>query len=507
MKQKIIKIIKESYAGIFISLCLSFMLFFYEPLNLYSSNAGDFWFDIYHFFPIVLMQFLIIFLALSIFFIIMKSINKKLYIFFVVCFLVGTICSYVEGNFLAGSLPKIDGNWVDFDKFGKEKMFSLILWGGTFIIIALVLWKFKFKKLEKVSFYSSLIIIAMLSTSLITFFGRDGFFENKYSIVATYKNFGKMSSNQNLIVFVVDTVDSQVFKNQLEQYGGKEEIFEDFTYYPDTLSGYPFTRESVPLILSGDWYENDEPYSDYLTSVMDNSPFFEKLEDEDFKLNYYGYMLFEYKGDGYPRFDNLVRKTDINPLGLFKEEMKIIMYKYLPYQLKWRANIDSSNMTNSRNSSEPLFTYDDMDFVRHLEKIDFETTDQKTFKFLHIFGAHPAFVFDKDLNRITDGTGTYEKNVDASITIIDMYLKRLKENNVFDNSAIVILADHGQGDPYTGVGRQNPFLLVKGINEKHEYRTLDTRITYENINEAFIRLAEGKSSTEAFEGLDMRRAL
>ena len=58
------KIIKDTKAGLFISLCFSFMLMIYEPLNIFVSNRSDFEFDIYFFFPLLLVQALVCFLIL-----------------------------------------------------------------------------------------------------------------------------------------------------------------------------------------------------------------------------------------------------------------------------------------------------------------------------------------------------------------------------------------------------------------------------------------------------------
>lgn len=151
MLEKIRKAIKESYAGIFISFCISFMLLFYEPLNIFASNLDDFWFDIYSFFPIVLIQTILAFVVLSFFFIIIKTVNKKIYSFFVICFFIGLICSYIQGNLLAGSLPPLDGNWIDFNLYKTEKIISIILWIVVSGIVLFALYKFKCSRKWKLS--------------------------------------------------------------------------------------------------------------------------------------------------------------------------------------------------------------------------------------------------------------------------------------------------------------------------------------------------------------------
>lgn len=89
------------------------------------------------------------------------------------------------------------------------------------------------------------------------------------------------------------------------------------------------------------------------------------------------------------------------------------------------------------------FSYDNEVFYNAVKNSEMTKTDDKTFKFIHIWGAHVPFVFDKDMNRIEDGT--YAQNVEACMTMTDAYLKKLKENGVYDNSVIIVMADHGYG--------------------------------------------------------------
>ena len=83
-----------------------------------------------------------------------------------------------------------------------------------------------------------------------------------------------------------------------------------------------------------------------------------------------------------------------------------------------------------------------------------------------------------------------------------MFINRLKENNVYDNSVIIILADHGEGKDTL---RQNPILYIKGINEHHEMYISDIPVAYENLIDAYISLLENKNSTELFLNLDKNR--
>jgi hypothetical protein len=84
------------------------------------------------------------------------------------------------------------------------------------------------------------------------------------------------------------------------------------------------------------------------------------------------------------------------------------------------------------------------------------------------------------------------------MTLIERYLNKLKESGVYDNTAIVILADHGYADNSNSEGRQNPFLLIKGRGEKHPFAVNNAPVSHEDLQEAFSRLIDGKQSSEVF---------
>lgn len=502
MLNKITSKIKDSYAGIFISLCLNFMLLFYEPLNIFANNLDDFWFDIYMFFPIIILQSLACFLILSLFFVLIRMINKRIYTFFVICFLIGTICTYIQGIFLSGSLPIIDGNWVDFDKFKTEKMISLVLWFVVGSIILFSLYKFKFKNMEKVSKYASIVIILMLSSSIFSIVSVKGFFnEHKVAVVSTIKNYSKMSKNKNFVIFLVDATDSYVFNKEVEKYKDKEELFEDFTYFPDTLGGYPYTRNSIPLILGGKWYENEGEFKDFYTDAIDNSELFKKLEKEEYEMNLYENDLNNYDSDKYTRFANLGSVYRLNLKELLKQEAKLIMYKYLPYQLKWRAEIDTLEINSSKEGLEDdVFKRFNIPNYERIKNDKLEIVDNNIFHFYHLYGAHIPMIYDINVNKIENGT--YEGNVDACVTIIEAYLKKLKENNVYDNTAIVIMSDHGYEANENSKLRQNPILYIKGFNEKHDYEVSDKKVSFGDLIPAFNQLIDGDSSSKLFLSTD-----
>ena len=67
------------------------------------------------------------------------------------------------------------------------------------------------------------------------------------------------------------------------------------------------------------------------------------------------------------------------------------------------------------------------------------------------------------------------------------------------------MADHGYNfDSVTG--RQNPILYIKGIDEHHSsMKVSDKAIMYEDLQDAYFDLLDGKSSRELFKDIGIER--
>ncbi len=89
----------------------------------------------------------------------------------------------------------------------------------------------------------------------------------------------------------------------------------------------------------------------------------------------------------------------------------------------------------------------------------------------------------------------------ASMKLTEIYLRKLKENDVYDNSVIIIMADHGYcyKNPSDDLRREDPILFVKGIGEKHEFQCSDKPVSFADLQGAYEKLLEGKLSNQIFD--------
>lgn len=86
--------------------------------------------------------------------------------------------------------------------------------------------------------------------------------------------------------------------------------------------------------------------------------------------------------------------------------------------------------------------------------------NQDTFKFFHLFGLHQplAFTENLELEKLSTNRNDYKRQAKGSLKLIEMFLKKLKEIDAYDNSFIFIIGDHGASEWNIGFnpGTDNP---------------------------------------------------
>ncbi len=339
-------------------------------------------------------------------------------------------------------------------------------------------------------------------------------------VSATSKNINKYSSEDNFIILLLDSVDSTVFNQAMTDYPELAKSLKDFTYYKDTMSMHPYTTESVPLILTGESFQNQDAYKRYYINAYKNSKLLSDLYNNDYEVNIYD-SEFVFNDYDALKVDNVIndkRLKDINSGGnnYMFEIMRYSAFKYLPYTLKYLANIEYLNFDFFSSKSEDYsdgniatYSWDNGKFIKNL-KNEITLTEGKNFKFIHLMGSHVPYCVNKDFVFNTKQIFPYSYEVEVSLMIINNYINYLKENNIYDNSKIIIMSDHGANPDSKVVeeirGRQNPILFIKGKNETHKKMIVsDKKISFIDLADMYQDLIDNKESKDLFPNIGTER--
>lgn len=499
MKKNNKKLLKDLEPAIVISFAVCFMLLVFAPIEIFFSNQSQFWFEMNELFKIIAIMMLIAMALMTVFFAILRIISVRIYNYAVLLEFIALVATYIQGNFLLAALPGLDGTEIDWTNYTTQNVITAAIWIILTAAIVICCKLFTTEKVKKTAGGISVCLTLMLLITGFTVMISKPYEGKDYSMTVTDNDEFLMSTDRNFVILLLDAMDAEIYQEVAKDHPEYKEILEDFTFYENTTCGYTFTKQSIPYILSGKWYENERSFEEYSVDAFKSSPFLNKMKSSSYRMGLYETDIYSNDKTMYD-FDNIINsKSNVTSYYTFaKREIQIVGYKYAPYFLKKFCAITAEDFADFRSAPEDgeLFSPVNKVFYDTVDEGAIKKTDDKSFRFIHLEGAHVPFRYDKDMNVIENGT--YEQNVEACMTLTDKYLKALKANGVYDNSVIVIMADHGFNNPDEPSGRQNPVLFIKGVGEKHDFKVSKAPIAFDDLQDGFSKLLDGKPGDSIF---------
>jgi len=478
-------------------LFLCFMLFVFAPFEIYLSAKDSFFFEGYELVSFFALAFVCSFACASLVNVLMVLLGEKIHtIFFALCFSL-SVALYIQGNYILADYGQLDGNSINWADYRVEGLIS----HGVFIVAVLV-GLLLLKKVNVMSYMKaaggiSVCIILVQIVTLSTLMLQAGGLGKEPVYVTTTKDEYTYSQNENIFVFLLDTFDSKVIRDLLDSEDAEEcrRVLEDFTYYPDTSSMYSNTRFSVPNIFSGVQVKDGMSYDEYAQEAFQKNALYTGLIDKGWKCRVFTDLQIPENTDEIA-FDNMEKYTltvsSHRRLGEYM--LKLIGFRYLPQCFKeycWFYSDDMNDLIRIHSEDGyKIFSWNNQEFYEGIETASVEDING-VYSFYHLEGTHVPFKTNRDLS-YSDSEVTIHEEAMAMMTLLDEFIGKLKELNIYDNSSIVILADHGYYDY-----RQNSIFFVKGKNEKHTFTISDKTVSFENLQEIYQNLANGMQAEDA----------
>lgn len=454
--------ISENELVFHIIFALALTVCFLVPADIYIKNASQLWFsfkDIGKFFLLDTVKIILVLLFLY-----LVCWRKRIRIAYLSVLIGLLLGAFLQCYIVGVDYGTFDGHEINWEEFTTVGIINTIVWitcmiCGFIAFRKLLQNRIYYTKIIKIS--SFVIIVTQLVSLLYTLINnpiqRNVVFEDGKAGILTTKNIFTVSAKKNIIVFLLDSFDSSVFEEILQRNDSEVgNLFKDFTYFPDVISSYGFTHYSLPEILTGRLFLPGENFVDYQASAWQDNPYYKKLIDNGFLIDLYTSGNYINKN---ALIDNLVAEKIIMNYSVADKFNQLVKFRLVPHYFKkyyYRYDTDIQNPLISADKIE-AYTFDDRKYYLGLKKGLHVSNHNHYFKFYHLIGLHQPFVLDENVEPVKIGQGNAFKQGMGVLSIVSEYLNQMKQYRIYDEAAIVLIADHGQ---HNLVGSR-PILLMK----------------------------------------------
>ena len=460
----------------------TFTLFVATPYELIGGASGSLLFGLSETWAPIALAGLIIWIVLAL---LMSLLRGKAFNIAIVAFVgIGLLC-YLQALFGNAKLPAANGAAVDWWNYTTVTLLNGFSWCVGIAAILVFFWK-------RPTLCRNTLCILAICVAIIEAVGVGSLFldpvvmgksSNDTTPYLTEEGLYDISDKSNVIVFVLDTYDVAQLDHLVSDYPNVLDEMTGFTYYNNVGGTFAPTRYALPWILTAQFIQHDETYSHYLSTIYDRSSFLDDLKATGYSLGVYT-DTFGVSGEEYARgFEYTAERTinihpissvDLNEISTILVMYKASMYRDMPWILKrffWFYTDEiNEKMAQSDNSesdpSKTVYVMNDARYYENLQQIRLSINDDETgsFRLIHLLGAHIPYTIDENGKQVSEGQEiTEDQQCLGVMKMVSEYLSQLKTLGVYDNSTIIITADHGYwfwgDDPLQRPG--SPIMLVK----------------------------------------------
>ena len=442
-----------------------FTLLFVAPYELVAGNSTDLLFGVGEVAPVMAVFVLVVSFLTSV---IVSFLRGKA--FDVALALVASVglCFWLEALFLNVGLPGANGSAVDWSDYTTISILSCAVWVG--VVLSAFFLSTKKRAVSRIAAtFVSVALIFVQGIGLISASIPDAEATSP-SYRVSQSGLLDVSSKKNVIVFCLDAMDTVELEQILQDYPDLFSDYTGFTYFKNVVgSGMP-THYGVPFLLSGEYPQYDESWTNYNEERWSRSTLLSDIHDAGYSIGLYSDTFANGLEAVSEYADNITeggKRTSGSPdlFGTVKALTKAALYRDMPWSLKapfWyytdelnEAMKGSSDHLDREAFEEEPYLLKDALLYSNLKEFGLKAEDDGAtgaFRFIHMFGSHEPFNMNELAQDTTGGpvtpgtadTSTSSQQTRGSLLIVAEYLNQLKSLGLYDDATIVITSDHGR---------------------------------------------------------------
>ncbi|MBT8369029.1 MAG: LTA synthase family protein [Deltaproteobacteria bacterium] len=468
------------------------IIFFFGPANIYLGNVSEFNVSLIDILGHYAIPGIISLMILSGIIVLSSGIYLRLFVCFM--FTIG-ILMWIQGNIFVWQYGLLDGQGIDWAKYGLRNWMDGLLWGSFLVATC-----FLNKQVYKIVGLTSMVLLSLQLVYLVFMSVQKPELWKKKSQFFVSKpppeEIFQFSKKMNVIHVILDSFQSDFFMEILDKdldfFSG---ALDGFTFFSETTGSYPTTYFSVPAILSGKNYKNHVPMQEFFQHIMNDRTIPNVLYANGYDVDLAMHGPLYFKG----HFSSSYNIP--TPYGLTKAKyvqskaalmLDLVLFRYAPHFLKKEV------YNNQSWFFQRIIRHDQkLQFVPYSHKVFFDdlienmtiNRQKPVYKYIHLNITHSPVVMNANCKFTGKVLPRSKENLKMQETCalyqFIEFLEKLKSLGIYDGSFIILQADHGAGgdvemtpphkamnESYIAgmVGSALPLMLIKPPSSKGTLR-------------------------------------
>jgi hypothetical protein len=425
---------------------LALLTFLLVPASLYLGNLRDF-----RFAPLPVAQVLAVpILVLALLGIAVARLLPRNASRLCAALATLTLLSWTQAYLLVWDYGPLDGQPIDWSVGGWRGLVDLPLWVAG---LGLAL-KFH-ERLARPLATAALCLVALQAVVVVA----DGLRQRQALAEKSTRRFptddldavARFSPERNVVHILLDSLQSDVFHEAVTGPGGPrlQAALGGFTWFEEHLGTYPATHMALPVIVSGRVYRNDIPMGEYHEAAYERGSILRAARQAGFEVDIVAesWMLDELARGGVDHAyvpsepSRVVHAARLLDLALFRAVPHVVK-RFVYNDQNWLAQ---RLLAGTNLMMFPYFSHNA--FLDQLVRRFAADRPRPVYKFFHLTSTHAPFVANPDCSfagRALEATrAAVVAQSRCSLSFVAALLERLRQAGIYEDSLIVIMADHG----------------------------------------------------------------
>jgi len=399
------------------------------------------------------------------------------------------LIAWFQGNFIVGGMRVLNGQSAPMDFASGHPGWTMVAAVAACVVVALAVSRTPIAS----AFALALLTIGLYATTIATVAGSPAQQRQTHSGPAA--DIYRFSSRENVLVVLLDGLESDIAADIIRRSPALTQAFDGFHYYPDTAGAARTTFLSLPAIHSGMVYSPRRTPAAYFVDAIKRRSFMNRFAAAGFDT----VLLNPVESVCPARVRLCATASELlnTEMALLKQEslqlVDLALFRVAPAWLKRYIYNDGEWLTTSHLALPPEIA-SVLQGIGLLEQLSNRLSvddGPPTLKFVHSLSTHTPYVLNDDCH--TYGASSLDRLVPQArcgLLAVLSLLERLKDAGAYDNTLIVVMADHGVDpgvyppNPDDGpevewrhlAGAANPVFLMKPQGSRGALRQVDQAV-------------------------------